>query len=365
MGYGQLPVSGIVSPMFPVRRALDWVEQGRIPDVIVRRGIRALLRTRLAELQDGDTAAGAERTEGFVALMDGAEVAPLPALANEQHYEVPAEFFAAVLGPHCKYSCCLFAGPDSTLEAAEAAALTATCERARLADGQDVLELGCGWGSLSLWMAAHYPRSRITAVSNSHSQRAYIEAQAAARGLRNLEIVTCDMNAFAADRSYDRIVSVEMFEHMRNWRVLFRRVAGWLREDGCFFMHVFCHRAVPYAFEVSGPDDWMSRYFFSGGMMPSDDLPLRFQDELRLLSRWRWDGRHYERTANAWLANMDARRALIWPILERLYGVAEAPRWWSRWRMFFMACAELWGYEAGQQWWVSHYLFARRAPGGR
>lgn len=347
--------------MLAVRRALDWVEQGRIPDLVVRRGIRSLLRARLAELQVADPAAGAELTERFVAQMDSGAVAPLAALANEQHYEVPAAFFGAVLGPHRKYSCCLFEPGCDTLASAEAAALRVSCERAGLANGQDILELGCGWGSLSLWMAQQYPDSRITAVSNSHSQRQYIAGQAAARRLGNLRIVTCDMNEFQASESYDRIVSIEMFEHMRNWRLLFGRVAGWLRDDGRFFMHVFCHRSVPYAFEVSGPDDWMSRYFFSGGMMPSDELPLRFQDHLRLEARWRWDGRHYERTANAWLANMDAQRELIWPLFSQTYGAAEAARWWSRWRMFFMACAELWGYDSGQQWWVGHYRFSRRA----
>ena len=348
--------------MTVLRRALEWAEQGRVPDFVVRHGIRALVRARLAELHLGNPVEAAALTERFVALMDAAQVAPLPALANEQHYEVAQELFGAVLGPHRKYSCCLFATGCDSLEAAEEAALTVTCERARLANGQDVLELGCGWGSLSLWMAARYPQSRITAVSNSHSQRAYIEAQAASRGLGNLRIVTCDMNEFTADRQFDRILSVEMFEHMRNWRALFGRLAGWLRVDGTFFMHVFCHRSVPYAYEDKGPGDWMSRHFFSGGMMPSDELPLRFQDDLRLERRWRWDGRHYRRTANAWLANMDARRSIVWPILEQAYGAADAQRWWSRWRIFFMACAEMWGYDVGRQWWVSHYLFSRRAP---
>ena len=347
--------------MTVLARALDWVEQGRVPDFVIRRGIRGLVRARLNELHPGNPAAAAALNERFVALMDAAEVAPLPALANEQHYEVPQEFFGAVLGPHRKYSCCLFEAGCTTLEAAEAAALRVTCERAGLANGQQILELGCGWGSLSMWMASHYPDSRITAVSNSRSQRAYIEAQAAARGLGNLRIVTCDMNEFAPDRKFDRIVSVEMFEHMRNWRALLGRVADWLLTDGTFFMHVFCHRSVPYAYEDKGPGDWMSRHFFSGGMMPSDELPLRFQEHLRLERRWRWDGRHYQRTANAWLANMDARRAIVWPIIEKAYGAAQAQRWWSRWRMFFMACAEMWGYDAGQQWWVSHYLFSRRA----
>jgi cyclopropane-fatty-acyl-phospholipid synthase len=346
--------------MTVLARAVDWAEQGRVPDFVIRRGIRALVRSRLSELKPADPAQVAALNERFVALMDAAEIAPLPALANEQHYEGPQEFFGAVLGPHRKYSCCFFAEGCRSLEAAEAAALSLTCERAALADGQQVLELGCGWGSLSLWMAAHYPQSEITAVSNSNSQRAYIEGRAQAQGLTNLRVITCDMNEFAPDRQFDRIVSVEMFEHMRNWRALLGRIAHWLKDEGLFFMHVFSHRAVAYAYEDKGPGDWMSRHFFSGGMMPSDELPLRFQGELRLERRWRWDGRHYQRTADAWLANMDARRDLIQPILERTYGEEQAQRWWSRWRMFFMACAEMWGYDGGRQWGVCHYLFSRR-----
>jgi cyclopropane-fatty-acyl-phospholipid synthase len=342
-------------------RALNWVEQGVVPDALIRAGIRRLSRARLAQLAAGDAAAGAALAEQFVASMRRAEIAPLPAKANQQHYELPPEFFAQVLGVHRKYSSCYFEDGHQSLDAAEAAALQISCERADLHDGQDVLELGCGWGSLTLWMATHYPNSRITAVSNSHSQRGYIESQAQARGLTNIRIITYDMNQFEAGAQFDRIMSVEMFEHMRNWPELFARVASWLRADGRFFMHVFCHRSVPYAFEDAGSDDWMSRHFFSGGMMPSDELPLRFPEHLQVQSRWRWDGRHYERTANAWLANMDARRETVWPILEATYGKADALRWWMRWRMFFMACAELFGYENGQQWWVSHYLFAPAA----
>jgi cyclopropane-fatty-acyl-phospholipid synthase len=342
-------------------RAIDWVEQGRIPDAFVRAGIRRLLRARLSQLQAADAAAAAVTTETFVESMRTAVLAPLPAKANEQHYEVPAAFFAAVLGGHRKYSCCYYDSAAQTLDEAEAVALRISCERAQLADGQEVLELGCGWGSLSLWMAAHFPRSQITGLSNSNSQREFILQQARERQLGNLQIVTCDMNQFEAGRQFDRIVSVEMFEHMRNWPALFARVASWMRTDGLFFMHVFCHRSVPYAFNDEQQDDWMSRYFFSGGMMPSDELPARFQDDLRLLGRWRWDGRHYERTANHWLENMDANRAAVWPIFVATYGEAEAARWWMRWRIFFMACAELWGYNDGQEWWVSHYLFGKRA----
>ncbi|MDH4323174.1 MAG: class I SAM-dependent methyltransferase, partial [Betaproteobacteria bacterium] len=217
------------------------------------------------------------------------------------------------------------------------------------------------WGSLTLWMAEHFPQSRITAVSNSNSQRRYILRQAAERGLRNVRVLTADMNAFDTAKRFDRIVSVEMFEHMRNWQRLFARVHGWLRPGGRFFMHVFCHRSTPYAFVEDGPSDWMSRHFFSGGMMPSDELALRFQDALRFVERWRWDGTHYEKTANAWLANLDARREQALPVLAATYGEADAAQWLQRWRIFFMACAELFGYRDGQEWWVSHYLFERTA----
>src|SRR5262245_9901581 len=342
-------------------RALHWIEQGRVPDALVRAGIRRLLRKRLAEIRDGDPAASAELSALFAAAMRDAPIAPLPQLANEQHYEVPAEFFAQVLGRHRKYSSCWWPQGVDSLDQAEAAALGATCERAALTDGQEVLELGCGWGSLSLWMAEGFPASRITAVSNSRSQREYIEGEARRRGLANLRVLTADMNEFAAPARYDRVVSVEMFEHMRNWPELFRRVRGWLNPRGRFFMHVFVHRTTPYAFVERDQSDWMSRNFFSGGMMPSDDLALAFQDDLRLARRWRWDGTHYERTANAWLANLDARRAAVWPQLERAYGAHAAALWWVRWRIFFMSCAELFGYEGGTRWWVSHYLFEPRA----
>jgi cyclopropane-fatty-acyl-phospholipid synthase len=341
------------------RLAINWVEQGYVPDAVVRQGIRRLSRQRLEEIAARDCEAGAEVLRDFIAEMDSAPIALVPEQANVQHYEVPADFFGLVLGPHRKYSCCYWPEGVDSLAAAEAAALSLTCERAGLANGQSILELGCGWGSLSLWMAAHYPKAQITAVSNSRSQRQYIQAEAQARGLSNLEVITADMNAFDTESRFDRVVSVEMFEHLRNWRRMFQRVHGWLRPGGRFFMHVFCHRDTPYLFEDRGPDDWMSRHFFSGGMMPSDALPLHFQDHLTLLDHWRWSGRHYEKTANAWLATMDSRRESVLRVLAATYGQDQAVLWWQRWRLFFLACAETFAFDGGDTWWVGHYLFER------
>ncbi len=339
---------------------VNWVEQGYVPDRVVRLGIRRLLKARLAELGDGDPTAAADLSRDFVARLRDAPLALLPEKANEQHYEVPAAFFAKVLGAHRKYSACWWPDGVQTLGDAEAAALAATCERAGIADGQDVLELGCGWGSLSLWMAERYRACRITAVSNSNSQREHIEAEAARRGLTNLRVVTCDFNDFDTAQRFDRAVSVEMFEHLRNWPRAFANVARWLRPGGRFFLHVFAHRGAPYAFVERDASDWMSRHFFSGGMMPSDDLALHCQDDLRLVDRWRWSGVHYQRTAEAWLANMDGERETLMPIFEATYGAADAGVWWMRWRLFFLSCAELFGFEGGRQWWVSHYLFEPR-----
>lgn len=345
--------------MLRTAAAIRWVEQGRVPDRLVRHGIRRLLRDRLAELHSGNAAQTAAITQAFVRSLSGAALAPLPDKANAQHYELPAAFFSEVLGPHRKYSSGYWPEGTHTLEQAETHALQLTCQRAGLQDGQQVLELGCGWGSLTLWMAAQYPQSHITALSNSHTQRIHIQTQALKRGLRNVQVVTRDFNTFDTQDTFDRIVSVEMFEHLRNWPRAFSHVARWLRPHGRFFLHVFAHREAPYPFEERDASDWMSRHFFSGGMMPSDDLALHCQQDLRLQERWRWDGTHYQRTAEAWLQQMDARRATLWPLFQDTYG-DEAARWWVRWRLFFLAVAELFGYARGQQWWVSHYLFDKR-----
>jgi len=339
---------------------IQLAEKGYIPDSLIRKGIKDLVKTRLNDIQADNCEAGTASLMRFISAMKQSEIAPLPQLANAQHYEVPQAFFGYCLGKHRKYSSCFWLPETTHLDDAEHLALRQTCDHAELTDGLDILELGCGWGSLSLWMAEQYPNARITGVSNSHSQREYILSTAKARGLGNLSIITADMNTFEAPAQYDRIVSVEMFEHMRNYQVLYAKLARWLKPGGKFFKHIFVHRNTPYVFEVQDENDWMSQYFFSGGMMPSDDLPLYFQDDLRLINRWRWDGTHYEKTANAWLANMDAQHAAITPVLAATYGDANVELWRNRWRMFYMACAELFGYNHGQEWWVSHYLFEKR-----
>jgi cyclopropane-fatty-acyl-phospholipid synthase len=344
--------------------AINWSERGLVPDYAIRAGIRRLVESRLREIRADDCEAGAAAETRFIEHMNSAPIAPVPELANQQHYEVPAEFFKHCLGTHRKYSSCYWAPDTRTLDEAEVLALWLTCEHATLENGQQILELGCGWGSLTLWMAQHYPASNIIAVSNSNSQREYIMQQAEIRSLFNVRVITCDMNQFrpadfGIDHAFDRIVSVEMFEHMRNYRTLYEQIYDWLAPGGRFFKHIFVHRLTPYAFEVADDDDWMSQFFFSGGIMPSDDLPLRFQEKLKLRQLWRWDGTHYEKTANAWLANMDAATEQIRPILENTYGAENAEMWRNRWRIFYMSCAELFGLRNGQEWWVTHYLFER------
>jgi cyclopropane-fatty-acyl-phospholipid synthase len=330
-----------------------------LPDWAIRAGIRRLLRQRLEEIAHP---APKTKVAEFAAALRRMPVAINTAESKEQHYEVPTEFYRHCLGPRLKYSSCLYERDDDTLARAEERMLALTCERARVADGQTILELGCGWGSLTLWIAEHYPNARITGVSHSRTQREHILAEAERRGLHNVAIITCDMNEFTTQAAaYDRVVSVEMFEHMKNWPELMRRISAWLKPGGLFFAHVFVHATTPYHFEARDESDWMSRYFFTGGMMPSHDLFAQFQEHLQLISDWRVNGVHYARTAEHWLQNMDAHRAEIMPLFAETYGAHEAEKWWSYWRVFYLACAELWKFRGGAEWHVSHYLFRRPA----
>lgn len=326
-------------------------ERGLVPAPLERWAIRALCARRLREAQ---AAGGLER---FLHQLAGSRIAEVPHLANAQHYEVPFEFFARVLGRNRKYSSAIWPAGVDTLDDAEDAMLALTCERAEIEDGQDILELGCGWGSLSLYLARRYPRSRIMAVSNSATQRAFLGSL----GVRNLDVRTADMNAFEPGRTFDRIVSVEMFEHMRDWRLLLERIGRWLREDGRLFIHVFCHVSHAYTFEAEGDDNWMGRHFFSGGIMPSYGLLAAVApDDLQLEADWWLDGTHYQRTAAAWRENLEARRDEVLPVLRRHYGDA-AGIWYHRWRLFFLACEELFGYHGGREWGVGHYRLRRAA----
>ncbi|MGE0755921.1 MAG: cyclopropane-fatty-acyl-phospholipid synthase family protein [Pirellulaceae bacterium] len=336
---------------------ISAVERGWVPDLATRYAMRRLCERRIADVAVQDHAQG---VAAFAAAARNAPIAPVPQRANEQHYEVPAAFYEHVLGRRRKYSCCLWSPGVADLHAAEEAALAQTCEHAELADGHNILELGCGWGSLSLWILERYPRCRVTAVSNSASQRRYVEAAAARAGVSDrLHVVTADMNDFTIDRQFDRVVSVEMFEHMRNYEELLRRIRGWLRADGKLFVHVFCHQRFAYTFVDERASDWMSRYFFTGGIMPSEDLICHFANDLHVVRLWRWNGTHYQRTANAWVDRLDQNRTALLPILGSIYGADQAARWWQRWRMLFMAGAELFGYRQGNEWFVAHYLLER------
>ena len=342
-------------------RAISWTESGLVPDSVIRSGIRRLLENKLAEIKADDPEQASRITNDFVRMQDQSPIALVPDLANEQHYEVPASFYDEVLGRHRKYSCGYWPEGVESLDAAELAALETTVSRAGIEDGMQVLDLGCGWGSVSLYVAEHFPNCRVLSVSNSNSQRAFIMARAAERGLDNIEVLTCDMNDFAIDRRFDRIVSVEMFEHMRNYGVLFDRIHDWLLPNGQFFLHIFTHRSTPYEYVEKGPSDWMSRHFFTGGIMPSASLPLRFARKLSIDAQWTWNGTHYAKTCRAWLRKMDSNKDAIMPILEETYGAENAGRWCMRWRMFFMACEELFRYRGGNEWFVSHYRFRRAA----
>jgi len=338
---------------------IKLAEKKIIPDFIIRQGIRALLKKRVKSLVSKNPEENIQDKIQFIKKMNLSSIAVVPELANEQHYEIPAEFYNYCLGKHKKYSSCYWSEKTKNLDEAELLSLKLTSKHAKLTNGLNILELGCGWGSLTLWMAKNYPKSKITAVSNSSSQRLHIQEQAKKRKLKNISVITEDMNKFNPKARYDRVVSVEMIEHMRNHEKLFKKIASWLKPDGLFFMHIFVHKSQPYLFEVQESDDWMSQYFFSGGMMPSEDLPLFFQDDLKIIDQWSWSGVNYEKTANAWLKNIDLNKNKVMPVLKDIYGQKDSKKWFQRWRIFFMSCAELWGYQNGKEWKVAHYLFKK------
>jgi cyclopropane-fatty-acyl-phospholipid synthase len=333
------------------------VEQDKVPDFLLRKGIRKLLQQRLDDEKKPDVEAQQAHLMKLIAELKASPIAVNTADANEQHYEVPTQFYQYCLGKNLKYSSGYWKVGVTDIDTSETDMLELTCQRAGLTNGQHVLELGCGWGSLSLFMAAKYRDSTFKVVSNSRTQKVHIDEQAKQRGITNLTVLTADMNTFTLVDEFDRVVSVEMFEHMRNYQLLMKKVASFLKDDGKLFIHIFTHKEYAYKFEVKDETDWMSKYFFTGGIMPSDDLMFYFNDDLVVENHWQVSGTHYAKTSEAWLTNMDKHKAEIMPLFEQTYGKDQAVKWWVYWRLFYLACAELWNFNQGSEWIVSHYLF--------
>ena len=335
------------------------LERNLIPDPIIRFGIRGLLQDKLDEEFKLKQKFPLTYYSELVDFLRSSPIAVNTREANQQHYEMPTAFFQMVMGCHMKYSSGFWREGVGDLDTAEGDMLDLTVKRAQIDDGMSILELGCGWGSLTLFMAAKFPKSRIVGVSNSSTQKEHILREAKKRGLSNVSIITADMNDFMIDERFDRVVSVEMFEHMRNYAKLLEKVSRFLKDDGKLFVHIFTHREYAYLYKEKDASDWIAKYFFTGGIMPSRDLLLNFQDHFKIEQQWDVSGVHYQKTAEAWLTNMDRNKERIMPILKATYGGEQMTKWWVYWRVFFMSCAELWGYKNGSEWMVSHYLFKK------
>ena len=342
-----------------ISKLIELAEKGIIPDYFIRQGIVRNCENRLKNENVSNTEKVSLKKQIWIEQMKESPIALVPEKANEQHYEVPPAFFENVLGKHLKYSSGYWPDGVNSLDESEESMLELSFERAQLADGDSILELGCGWGSLTCYMASKLPNSKITAVSNSKDQKEHILNRCKNQGLDNIEVVTADMNDFETENKYDRVVSIEMFEHMRNYKKLLSKVSSWLNDDGKLFIHIFTHQSVVYPFENQGEADWMAREFFSGGMMPSHDLLLHFQDDLIIDNVWSMLGTHYEKTSLAWVNKMDANKDRIMKIFLKTYG-DDAKLWFQRWRIFFMSCEKLFGYNNGSEWGVSHYRFNKR-----
>lgn len=347
-----------------MRTVISAMEKGWLPDSAIRFGIRRLCKERLRPFRNMTPAQADAEAERYVQKLKQSPVAVHTQDANEQHYELPPAFFELVLGKNLKYSSGYWPDNCISLDESEAAALVETCERAELQNGQRILELGCGWGSLTLTMARRYPQSTIVAISNSTPQRLFIESRAKNEGLTNIQVLTRNVATLGSLQTefpaFDRVVSVEMFEHMKNYDLLLKRISSWLKPEGKLFVHIFTHKDYSYPFETEGEDNWMGKYFFTGGQMPAHRLLHRFQDHLKLEKDWLWSGVHYSKTSRAWLDNMDKNKRAIVTILADVYGPHDAQLWFQRWRIFFMACEELFGFDKGREWGVSHYRFVNR-----
>ena len=342
-----------------IKLLIKLAEKGILPDFFIRLGISKLCGQRLTDANDLSLKAKEEKHQKWIDILMESPIALVPEKANEQHYEVPPRLFELVLGAKLKYSSGYWPQGTSTLDDSEVQMLKLTSKRAALSDGQEVLELGCGWGSLTFHMALTYPNSKITAVSNSNDQRQFIEKKCAELKIKNIKVITADMNDFSSEKTFDRVVSIEMFEHMRNYDELLKRVSEWLKKDGKLFVHIFSHKEIAYPFEDKGEGDWMAREFFSGGQMPSHKLLTCFSSRMKIEKDWRVEGTHYEKTSLAWLNKMDENKKEVLKLFEKTYGKNEASTWFQRWRIFFMSCEVLFGFNKGSEWGVSHYLFEK------